>query len=94
MGSIGKTTTPCQCHMFVASGKMNFSACRDTQTFELAVMQKFFLLNNFGSGGWLDLQDYDNLSVPCASAFRTSTSRASMRHPDIRITAVMKFFSC
>ena len=57
MGSICKTTTTCLCHVHAMSDLWHLEAGCDTQTFELAVMQKKILSfsNNFGSRGGINL---------------------------------------
>ncbi len=64
----------------------------DIQTFELAAMQKIFMLNNFGSGGGLDWTTHDTLSVPHACNVRSSVSWVLLRHSDIRTCRDAKNF--
>ena len=42
---------------------------------------KFVVVNNFGSRGGLDLQNYDRMSMSCACAVGCCESRVSKRHP-------------
>ena len=64
---ICKTTIASPCHVDAMSAVMYLEARCDTQTFELAVMQKICPSGQFCIWGAVDLQDYDNLLMSCAS---------------------------
>ena len=56
------------------SDVMHLEAGCDTQTFELAVMQKICFDSGWGSKGAFGLQDYDNLFMSCACDVRSDVS--------------------
>ena len=72
--SICKTTIACSCHVHAMSDVMHLEAACDTQTFELALMQKICFDSGWGSKGAFGLQDYDTLFMSCASDVRWDAS--------------------